>query len=101
MGGADLEILDVLGRFGEVLLGVGVGEGTFGRVDLWGRGCFWGVLALAIQLAELFLGLAREVLILDQSGLSVAVGGRKGVALDGARLTQSFFPPHLPSQVLH
>lgn len=100
MGGAHLHVLDLLHlRFGQVLLRVGVGQGAFGGVG--GRRRFWGVLAFALEFAQLLLGLSGEVLVLDQSGLGVAVGGGEGVAFDGARLAETFIPPQLPSHVLH
>lgn len=74
MSGAHLHVLDLLHlRLDEVLLRVGVGQEAFGGVG--GRRRLWGVLALALELAQLLLGLSGEVLVLDQSGLRVAVGG--------------------------
>jgi hypothetical protein len=85
-------------RFREVFLRVGVGECAFGRV-LCAQ--FRRIFAFSFEFFELFLCPAGKMLVLNESGLRVAIIGRKSVSFNGACLAKALLPPNLTSIVFH
>ena len=93
-----LHLCLLLVRFREVFLRVGVGESAFGRV-LCGQ--IRRIFAFSFEFFELFLCPAGKMLVLNESGLRVAINGRKSVSFNGACLTKPLLPPKLTSIAFH
>lgn len=93
-----LHLCLLLVRFCEIFLRVGVGERAFGWV-LCGQ--IRRIFAFSFELFKLFLCPAGKMLVLNESGLRIAIVGRKSVSFKGACLAKPLLPPKLTSIVFH